>query len=367
MSDERKGLPSASAVHRYAVCPGSFLLEQQVPEEPTSPDAALGNRVHAALAGEKVHPLLTDEENRLVDLCSEQEARLVIDHFGGVILEPMREVRLWGYDQNLAESWSGKPDAVYLYAGRALVIDYKTGRNKVEAATENLQLRALAVLVWETIGVCDVTVAVIQPLVGAPTVCHYTAQDIVRSGQQIGRIMRAVKFDGQPRNPTPEGCKYCRAKAICPEAREVALQPPLVNTPPGITPDAIAATLTHEHLSEFLKRAPLAEAVIDACRAEARRRIEEGEAVPGWKLKPGSVRETISQPEVVFSRFLQAGGTQEVFMTAVTIAKAKLKDALKLANGEKGKALETRMDALLAGCVESKQSAPTLVQDKEAA
>lgn len=366
MSDERKGLPSASAVHRYATCPGSFLLEQQVPEEPPSADATLGTRVHAALAGEKVSPRLTEEENRLVDLCSEQEARLVIDHFGGVILEPVREVRLWGFDNNLEESWSGKPDAVYLYANKALVIDYKTGRNKVEAATENLQLRALAVLVWEMLGAYEVTVAVIQPLVGQPTVCHYTTEDVVRSANQIGRIMRAVKVPGQPRNPTPEGCKYCKAKAVCLEAREAALAPPVVNAPAGITPDAIAATLTNETLSAFLKRAPQAEAVIDACRAEARRRLEEGTKVPGWKLKPGSTRETITQPEVVFGRFLQVGGTQEMFLPAVTIAKAKLKDALKLATGEKGKPLDARMESILAGCVEAKQSAATLIQEKEA-
>lgn len=367
MSDERKGLPSASAVHRYATCPGSFLLEQQVPEEPPSADATLGTRVHAALAGEKVSPRLTEEENRLVDLCSEQEARLVIDHFGGVILEPVREVRLWGFDNNLEESWSGKPDAVYLYANKALVIDYKTGRNKVEAATENLQLRALAVLVWEMLGAYEVTVAVIQPLVGQPTVCHYTAEDIVRSAQQIGRIMRAVKFPGQPRNPTPEACKYCRGKAICPEAREAALAPPLKNQPLDLTPDAIAATLTDQTLADFLKRAPQAEAVIEACRAEARRRIEAGETVPGWKLKPGAIRETITRPDMVFERFVAFGGTQEQFLPAVTIAKGKIKEALKVATGEKGKALDARLDALLFECVEAKTGTPSLVQEKEAA
>jgi CRISPR/Cas system-associated exonuclease Cas4 (RecB family) len=364
MSDERKGLPSASSVHRYAVCPGSFLLEQTIPEPPTSADANLGNRVHAALAGEKVSPQLSDEETRLVDLCSEQEARLVIEHFGGVILEPMREVRLWGFDLNLEESWSGKPDAVYMYAGRALVIDYKTGRNKVEAATANLQLRALAVLVWEMLGVSDVTVAVIQPLTGQPTVCSYTAQDIVRSAQQIGRIMRAVKMEGQPRNPTPEGCKYCKAKAVCPEAREAALAPPVVNAPAAITPDAIAATLTNETLSEFLKRVPQAEAVIEACRAEARRRLEQGDTVPGWKLKPGATRDTITRPDAVFDRFLTLGGTQQQFMPAVTIAKGKIKEALKEATGEKGKALEARLEALLFECIESKQGAATLVQEE---
>lgn len=364
MSDERKGLPSASAVHRYAVCPGSFLLEQTIPEPPTSADANLGNRVHAALAGEKVSPPLSDDETRLVDLCSEQEARLVIEHFGGVILEPVRETRLWSYDESLEKSWSGKPDAVYVHNDAVLIIDYKTGRNKVDRAEENLQLLALAALVWENYLPTTITVAIIQPLCGQPTVSRYRYADIRNGWQNVGNIMRAVQMLGQIRKPTTEGCKYCKAKAVCPEAREAALAPPVVNAPAAITPDAIAATLTAETLSEFLRRAPQAEAVIDACRAEARRRIEAGDIVPGWKLKPGATRETITRPDAVFDRFLTFGGTQQQFMPAVNIAKGKIKEALKEATGEKGKALEARLEALLFECVESKQGAATLVQEE---
>lgn len=365
MSDERKGKPSASAVHRYAACPGSFLLEQQVPEEAPSSDATMGNRIHAALAGEQVSPRLTEEENRIADWCSEQEAELVIKMYGGTLVEPMREVRLWATDEHQEETWSGKPDAVYLYHGRALVIDYKTGRNKVSAAEENLQLRALAVLVHDMLGTSDITVAIIQPLAGPPTVCWYSGSDIDQSSIEINALMRQVTLADQPRIPSAESCKYCRAKAICAEAREAALAPPLRNQPLDLTPDAIAATLTHETLSEFLRKAPQAEAVIDACRAEARRRIEAGDTIPGWRLKPGATRETITRPDMVFDRFLALGGTQDQFMPAVTIAKGKIKDALKAATGTKGRELEAKMDALLFECVESKQGAATLVEDNK--
>lgn len=364
MSDERKGKPSASAVHRYAACPGSFLLEQQVPEEAPSSDATMGNRIHAALAGEQVSPPLNEEENRIADYCSEQEAELVIKMYGGTLVEPMREVRLWATDEHQEETWSGKPDAVYLYHGRALVIDYKTGRNKVSAAEENLQLRALAVLVHDMLSTSDITVAIIQPLAGPPTVCWYSGSDIAQASLEINALMRQVTLADQPRIPSAESCKYCRAKAICAEAREAALAPPLRNQPLDLTPDAIAATLTHETLSEFLRKAPQAEAVIDACRAEARRRIEQGDTIPGWRLKPGATRETITRPDTVFDRFLALGGTQEQFMPSVTIAKGKIKDALKTATGTKGRELEAKMDALLSGCVESKQGAATLVQEE---
>jgi len=363
MSDERKGLPSASSVHRYAACPGSFLLERDIPEEAPSSDATLGTRVHAVLGNEAVTPPLNDEEQRLVEWCQEQEAELVIKAFGGVLIEPLRETRMWASDAWLNEAWSGKPDAVYLYHGRALVIDYKTGRNRVSSAEENLQLRALAVLVHEVLGASDITVAIIQPLAGKPTLCWYGPSDVAQAVIEIKDLMARIITAGQPRIPTADGCKYCKAKAVCPEAREAALAPPLRNQPLDLTPYAIAATLTDKTLSEFLLRAPQAEAVIDACRAEARRRLEQGETIPGWKLKPGATRETITQPNKVFDRFISIGGTVDLFMPSITVSKTKLKDAIKATTGSKGKALEAEMDALLFECVESKQGAATLVQE----
>ena len=72
MSDERSGLPSASAASRYAACLGSWQLERQVAEVESTGDAAIGNRIHAALALEPVTNLTTDE-TWIIDRCREQE------------------------------------------------------------------------------------------------------------------------------------------------------------------------------------------------------------------------------------------------------------------------------------------------------
>ena len=361
MSDEREGLPSASAFSRYALCPGSWALEQSVPEERTSEDAAIGNRIHAALAGEQIE--LSDDENRIAELCNEHEARLIIETFGPVVMSPVREERLWGYDHRLRKTFSGKPDAVYVHDGRGLVIDYKTGRGAVEHAAGNLQLRALAILVAEKWEISDVTVAIIQPMAGQPTTARYGPQDLDKAFHEVKGIVEAIRLPNAARRPIGDACKWCRGKALCPEARDASVAPVLENAPAGITPDAIAATLTSETLGLFLQRAAMAEAVIEACRAEARRRLSEGEAVNGWKLREGVTRETVTKPETVFARFCEAGGTSEQFLPVVTVAKAKLKDALKIVTGTKGKDLESKLSALLEGCTEAKQTAPSLVHE----
>ena len=91
--------------------------------------------------------------------------------------------------------------------------------------------------------------------------------------------------------------------------------------------------------------------------------MSEGETIAGWALKEGSVRESISNSEIVASRFLEIG-TYEQLSPAITLNKTKLKDAVKLATATKGRELESKLSALLDGCTESKMSQPMLVKIK---
>lgn len=356
MSDERKSLPSASAASRYAQCPGSFLLGLTVPEPPSSPDAEAGTRIHAYIAGDHSVTLSADESNTAA-VCRSQAAQIASEH--GFPREPdIREQRLWAkFDGEPA--WSGQPDEVYLEPGRALVIDYKTGRGEVESAEGNLQLRALAVLVDEHYGPLDeIIVAIVQPLAGKPTVCRYSSDDLLRASFEIEEIMHGATRPDQPLRPSPDACKYCRAKEVCTVAHKV------VETLPALVQrDGREIAMTPEQVGRFLVAAKVAEAVIDSVRGKAKRMLEDGTPIPGWTLKPGTERETISQPEVVFGRFVRAGGTQDQFMGTVSIGKSKLKEAVRAATGAKGKALDDTMRDLLEGCVETKTTAPSLVEE----
>ena len=330
----------------------------------------MGNRIHAVLAGENVHKypadqiVLTSEESEIVDRCTQQEAQLVQSVFrGSKPTTTVRERRFWSLDSEWRKLWSGKPDVVHLLGDRVLVIDYKTGRGEVEHATGNLQLRALAVLVsehWE--GTNEITVAIIQPHAGEPSTCTYAGEDIYQARVQIYELMDRVKRPGQPRVPSVDACRYCKAKPICPEAQAV------VETLPATVPkESGEIVMSPDQIARFLEVAPLAEAVIESVRGKARRILEAGGAIPGWKLKPGSIRESIVKPEVVFGRFCAVGGTQADFAKIITVTKTKLKDAVKSVTGTKGRELEGLLEGMLDGCTEAKPTASSLVQEKEVA
>lgn len=359
MNDERKGLPSASSMERYMLCPGSYQAERDLPDE-GSEDAASGNRIHAVLAGEKVTPPLTDEEGTTMLACQTQ-ANALLDAYLPHRDEIHVEKRYWWGQQ-----WSGKPDVVAIdtLQGHAVVIDYKTGRGEVASAEGNMQLRALTVLVNAEHQVERITVAIVQPLSGEASVCTYQADDLRKARIEILAIITAIHQPDAPRRPSAKACRYCKAKTTCPEAREGALQMPVSNIPEGSTPEHIAAVLSPATLSDFLSRAEFAERVIAACRQEAVRRLTAGEQIPGWTLKPGSVRESVTDPAKVFARFAALGGTQEAFMPAVSVTKKGLKEAVKAVTGAKGKALEEQIETMLEGCTESKESAPSLAKAK---
>lgn len=363
IQDERCGWQSASNAEADNLCAGRHLAQRGIADE-TSADAASGNKIHEWLAdpASVKLPVLTGDEEQTFDLCRKIEEEILDQVFPKTFNIPChRENRLWTDVDGL--KYSGKPDAVYVCGLIGLILDYKTGRNEVAKASSNLQLRDLAVLASETYSLKKVFVAVIQPWVTmTPQVCEYDLKDLVIARSQMESRIIASNAPDAKRTPGEKQCRYCRAKAQCPEAHELALMPAMTAMPEGITPAAIAATLTADNLAAFLDRATFAENVIDACRTEAKRRLTEGESVPGYALKEGSKRESITDANTCWTRACSRGVTVEQFMGSVTIAKGKLKDAVKNATGFKGKTLDADVALILEGITEEKQSASSLVK-----
>jgi hypothetical protein len=112
----------------------------------------------------------------------------------------------------------------------------------------------------------------------------------------------------------------------------------------------------------FLEREKDAREWLEARKEEIKALLREmPEAAPGYGLKQGRTLETVTNPQEVLKRFCNGlGGTAEAFMKCIKLGKTALKDEVRGLSGHRGKALEATMEALLAGCVESKLSAPTI-------
>lgn len=364
MEDERRGVPSASGVVRVALCPGSWLLENQCPNT-TSDAAESGTRIHAVLAGEIPASELSDDEQRVADRCHEMDERLPeLIGFDGEFDADIRECRLWSDGDPRRSGYSGKPDRIRIShsAGLILVTDYKTGYGDVPPAESNWQMRALASLAYRIYDIPCVYVALIAPrTVDSLTICKYGRDDLLLAHRDISdKIELASNLDA-PRIPGEEQCKYCRAKAICPEARAAALAITKYDAGAG---EAIAVpTLTAEQLAEALPQLDNAEKIIKAIRDQAKIFVAAGGAIPGYEEKPGVTRREIPDAQAAFAAVSDII-TPEEYQTACSVSVAALEALYGAKAGLKGKALKSAFAERLGDALVSKQAAPSLVRSK---
>ena len=386
-NQERGGYPSASSMERLLLCPGSHRASIGI-KEVESEAAKSGTRIHALIAKEITQKDCTPDEVIMAGKCELITNKIVMDIFHtdlSKLSNVYREPRLWAYEnsENEMPIYSGKADLVVTLTkhdwkeikAKALIIDYKTGRGITEVSSKNMQLRTLAVLLnetnatnastlgWRPYSIPNYTysrkigVAIVQPMISdEPVITWYEEDELIQAKKQIVEIVEKSWAESAPRIPGETQCKYCPAKSRCPEANAVITT---VATMSGALEE-----MPEEHLALSLDKCDIAESVIDSIRSEARRRIETGQTVRGWFMKPGAIKQVITKPEEVFARFYAIGGNNEQFMNAVSIAKGKFQEAVKEATGQTGKELSSVVERLLTGCTESKQNNPSLTKEK---
>jgi hypothetical protein len=361
METRPTGHITCSSLDRIFQCPGSWNLEQQVPvnEDDSSLEAQSGVRIHAALAGEIEKTILTAEEREIYDTCISLTSEVLPGKIYGSKYSVERRL-FWKLRGETI--LSGRFDALWEGSEKDTIIDYKTGRGDVPPANQNWQMRGLAVLRDINYNLDDdktVEVAIIQPL-GTPQVtrCLYTQDDLLTAHGEIWRLLTTAYDKDAPRRPSESACKYCRAKAICPEAQGIVTS--LARVEDG---EDKLSLISAEDLGELLEACFIAPKIIDAIKAEAKLRIEAGEKF-GWHLKPGVERETITDVLTVYTRLSTLDGiTQQEFIKVLKATKKDVKDLLRNSTGQKGYALDLTLKQRLEGCTETKTTEPSLEKD----
>lgn len=346
---DRGDRPSCSSFGRYSLCAGSYQIGLLVPPDEGGPAAQLGVDVHAALAGGKVENL-TEEGENLYNLCEHYLRKVQCEVMpAAVSFQSMVEQRLWWGDE-----WSGQADRIDLWEQNALVVDYKTGRGEVEPAERNLQLRGLAVLAKRRFpNLKKIFVAIIAPMAGGVTLAEYDEEALAAATEEVLELIKTISEEHAPRTPAPSACKYCPARAVCPEVAEKALALPDSPAP---------VTLTTEKLSELLLVAEYVEDYIMALRMEAKNRLTQGVPVKGWYMKDGAKKRAIENPTAAYN-ILADKMSPEDFAGACSVSVPSLEKAYAKATGLKGKAAKEAFEAELAPVITSKQNASSLARE----
>jgi CRISPR/Cas system-associated exonuclease Cas4 (RecB family) len=348
---ERNSKISGSNISALAKCPGRFNLEKGLPEQPAGPAAEMGTRIHAYLAGEEIQ--LSHEELEIADSCKKFYLDAIEAINAGEITKTIIEQRYW-YD----EDWSGAIDRIDFIGDQvAIVTDYKTGRIAQGKASENLQLRSYSVLVKKHFpGLKTIYVAVVQPMTSIPvTITQYDEADLAYSDAEIKGIVQAAYAPNAPRNPSPDACKYCRAKNICPETQGVTKELATVKVD--------VPALTNEVLAEFLDKAIVVEEFIENLRTEAKERMKSGQVIDGYELKPGRVTRSIEDNDAVVAALAGTLSTAAILCSA-KISVPMLEKQFAAATGLKQKEAKTELERVLNDRIVSKVSEPVMTRTK---
>lgn len=366
MKDERLGLPSISGLERLEKCRGSWNLTQYAAalyppkDKKTNALAQSGRNVHAALAGEDVE--LSHYEQWTADQCARYEELVLAQLKEQYDFEPQyvfREQRFHLKNSSDEIISTGQPDVLYKCwtTKSVLIVDYKSGTGASTADT-NWQLMGYAVLAYqqpffskEEWG--DTFLAIIQP--NAPesvTIAKLTADELRDAEVQIIQLLEDAKTSHV--RHAGDHCKFCPAKAFCPEyltsGDEIveSLSLPVVNAD---IPRMIE-TAPIERVIELYELRNALQSLSEAVASRLKRQLSNNPgSVPGYELRPsGSIR-TIDDIKGAKKKMKANGCTAARFDALLKLSVSDLEKLHKEVTELKGKDAELDFERIFSDII----------------
>ncbi len=267
---------SASRTDRFMQCPGSYRLESLMPYEPAGEAAAIGTAIHELseiiLSGKEV-PAGTDQDHVAM-------AQGYADFVNTLVENPRKKLIEVNLDEGLKSlhpALGGTADAILVDGNHLHVIDLKTGRVAVDA-NENKQLLTYALGAMRQLkapSTITCTMHIFQPRVGHSK-WTVSGNYLELHGRRLLSAAELALSGDAPTHPSPDACRYCKAKTICPSMREKVQEVARNDFKPDTTVTP-----------EMLDNAALMAAWADAVQSAAKAQITEGKAIEGWTMRAG--------------------------------------------------------------------------------
>ena len=267
---------SASRTDRFMQCPGSYRLESLMPWEPAGEAAAIGTAIHELselILSSKEVPAGTDPDHIAM-------AQAYADFVNTLVENPRKKLIEVNLDEGLKSlhpALGGTADAVLVDGDHLHVVDLKTGRVAVDA-TDNKQLLTYALGAMRQFKApshITCTMHIFQPRVGHSK-WTVSGQELVEHGERLKAAAELALSGDAPTNPSPDACRYCKAKTICPSMRQKVQEVARNDFKPDTTVTP-----------EMLDNAALVAAWADAVQSAAKDQLTNGQAITGWTMRAG--------------------------------------------------------------------------------
>lgn len=329
---QHSDIVGGSTAKRVINCPGSVALVAQMPPKPSSKYADTGTLLHDAMSeildnDKSPESVLGNEYEGIVldDALLDRKVRPALEALNEIDPEKKMEFAteiVVGFGDLLPDVF-GSCDLVGRLGDTAVILDWKFGDGVAVDVEENPQLMFYAAAAmrtpaaqWAFDGATKVECVIVQP----PFVKRW--QTTLRRIELFEKeLLAAVKKAKLPDAPLAKGdhCRWCAAKPICPlltGAVDRALQ-------------AQIKSMNAAQISKALAQADLLEQWITDVRALAHQMLDEGAAVPGYKLVPKRATRQWVNEDAALDALRDLGVKENELMETSIISPAKAEKVLK--------------------------------------
>jgi hypothetical protein len=313
------------------LCPGSIREEAKYPEQDSGPAAKDGTHSHTLLEHcikqfvdplSMVGQLMTDHEGSFhVDKDRAERVKVAFDYVHQIKnlgLQVISETRVDPAHLLGRDDLSGTVDLQIVGDETLELIDYKDGMGIV-SAEGNLQLEqyAYGVLAGYKLPVNGdypfktVRMTIIQPKLALRGMAPITSHDVSVHDllANMGTIITQAAATDKPDAPLVPGesqCKFCRAKGSCSALASSVMKEVGIMFQPVVTQtldvaqqsaDKDPSTMDDTQIAQIMEAAPLMRQLLEGVEAEALRRLQAGQTIPGIKLVNGRGSRAWALPE----------------------------------------------------------------------
>lgn len=266
---------SASKIPRVALCHGSLLAEEGMPNQ-TSDAAERGTSIHELSERIWNGEQITDADPDLLAIA--QKYVTTATEQTGHAKKRYVELDVTAALKTIHPSLGGTADLVAIGGGMMTVCDLKTGRIEVDPEW-NLQLMTYALgaaIELKAPQTVQIRLAIFQPDHGGWREWCCTYADLMDWKDSLQELAIKAHQPDAPRTPSQDACKYCRAKVSCDALRGIAV---------NAAREEFGTWITPEQLEDAAMCITWAEAVQEAAKQQL---AKKPESISGWTMKQGA-------------------------------------------------------------------------------